>query len=183
MRSRLSWIDPEDAPEGTRDILRGLVVIPNLLSVMAISAPVLRVFEAFKVESENLLLSHREREMVALAVSETNRCPYCLAFHSANAVDGGVLSRNESMRARHLQSPVAREGALLWLTREILRTGGHVSDEALADASREGIESREIVELMAVIGAITQANLTANVARLELDRLEAPCLPPPGGSE
>ena len=48
MGGRLRGVDPEDAPAETLNILRNLVVIPNLLSVMATSVPVLRAFQAFR---------------------------------------------------------------------------------------------------------------------------------------
>jgi uncharacterized peroxidase-related enzyme len=89
---RLSWLrvpDPSELPQDVLELwqpsLEKLGFVPNVLRLYALRPSRLLAWnahyeEAMKGESG---LTKAEREMIGVVVSVTNRCPYCIAAHSA----------------------------------------------------------------------------------------------------
>jgi len=170
---RLRFIEPEDVSPRAKELFKKLVLVPNLLCVMANSGAALDSFASYAANLAQYKLPVKYREMISLAVSQFNDCDYCLALHTAGAVDGGQLSWLECLQARRMSSPDPKANALLKLTQAILSNRGHVDDGAIDQARQHGFDDQEIVEVINIIGLINIANFTANVARPELDFLEA----------
>src|SRR5919109_4478119 len=90
--TRLSWLEvprTEDVPDEVAELwqkpLEKLGFVPNVLRVFALRpAHLLRWWahydELMRGESG---LSKAQREMIAVVVSATNRCHYCVVSHSA----------------------------------------------------------------------------------------------------
>jgi uncharacterized peroxidase-related enzyme len=173
---RLRFIEPQEVSPSTKAIFKKLGLVPNLLCIMANSDAAMASFADYTEHQERYKLSKKHRKMISLAVSQFNDCDYCIALHTADAVDGGVLSREECLDARRMNSPHPQENALLKLVGEVLVKRGHVDDETIAEARRNGFDDQDIIEMINIIGVINIANYTANVARPELDFLEPPPL-------
>jgi len=174
--SRLRFILPQEAGERTKGIFKKLVMVPNLFCIMANSEAVLDVYSCHHSHLGEYKLSPKLRKMISLAVSQFNACSYCIALHTSGAVSSGLLTPQECLDARRMTSPDPGAKAMLGFTRAVLENRGHVEDGTIEVMKCQGFDDREIIEAIAVIALINQANLTANVARPELDFPEPPAL-------
>ncbi|MCP4583871.1 MAG: carboxymuconolactone decarboxylase family protein [candidate division Zixibacteria bacterium] len=173
---RLRFIEPEEADPLTRKLFSKKVVIPNLLCIMANSEVVIDSFANYNANLDKFKLSVKYREIISLAVSQFNRCPYCIALHTSNAVDGGILTHRECLEARRRKSPDPKINVILKLTNEILEKRGHISDQIISKVKQQGFIDEDIIEAIAIISLIIQANYTASVSKPEIDFLEPPPL-------
>ena len=171
---RLRLIEPDETDEPIKAIFKKLVMVPNVLCQMANSPALIDTYANYHASLETYQLAARYRKMISLAVSQFNECPYCIALHTATAVDSGILTKEECMLARRMRSADPRSDAVLKFTKEALFKRGKIEDKTLADVKAQGFGDQEIVEMIAVISFITLANFIANVGEPELDFLEAP---------
>lgn len=174
--SRLRFIEPEEASESTMEVFRKMVMVPNLFCVMANSDAVIDTFASHRENLKKYNLSARYREIISLAVSQYNNCHYCIAYHTANAVDGGILTHRECIEARRMASDQPDVDILLRLTKQILDHSGNVETGLIEAVKAEGFCDQDIIELIAIIALITQSNYTANLSGIEIDALEPPSL-------
>jgi uncharacterized peroxidase-related enzyme len=89
---RLTWLrvpDPEELPGAVRALwepsLKKLGFVPNVLRLYALRPTHLLAWTAHHDElmKGGSGLTKAEREMIAVVVSVTNECAYCIAAHSA----------------------------------------------------------------------------------------------------
>lgn len=78
---------------------KNLGMVPNIYAVIGHSANALESYLAFSSGQAKGSFNAKEREAVALAVSETNGCTYCLAAHTAIAKMNG-FSDEETQHLR-----------------------------------------------------------------------------------
>ncbi len=173
---RLKIIEPENANSLTKALFQKLVIVPNLLCIMANSDAVINSFAAHNANIDKYKLSSKYREIISLAVSQFNSCEYCIGLHTSNAVDNGLLTHEECLEARRMQSQNAKVNALLEFTEEILKRQGHVKDISIDKVRQQGFNDQDIIEITATIALITQANYTANIAKPEIESLVPPSL-------
>ena len=171
---RIRFIEPEEANEYTKEIFKRIVFVPNLLCIMANSDVAIGLFAYHNANLDKYKLSTKYREIISLAVSQYNNCPYCIAFHTSNAVDNGLLTHQECLEARRMKSSHPKANVILKLTKEVLENKGNVEDEIIEQVKQQGFNDQDIIETIATISLITQANYTANLARPEMDSLEPP---------
>ncbi len=173
---RLRLIEPDEANGPVKEIFKKLVLVPNILCQMANSDSVLDTYVHHHANLARYKLSGRYRKMISLAVSQFNGCSYCIALHTAGAVDGGILTQEECIEARRMKSPDPRADVLLRFTKEVLEKRGNIDEDVLPSVKNQGFDDQEIVEAVAVIAFITLANYTANVGKPEIDFREPPPL-------
>jgi uncharacterized peroxidase-related enzyme len=173
---RLRFIEPDQAIGPVKEIFEKLVLVPNVLCVMANSGPVMDTYAYHHANLDAYKLSGRYRKMISLAVSQFNDCAYCIALHTAGAIDGGLLTKEECIEARQMKSSDPKTDAILGFTSEVLEKRGKVDDEMMLLMRDHGFDDQEIVEAIAVISFITLANFVANVGKPEMDFLEPPQL-------
>ena len=173
---RLHLVDPQNASDVAQAIFRKNVWLPNILCILANSDAVLEAFSSVTAEIQKFNLSPKHRKMISLAVSQFNRCPYCIALHTHHAETSGLLTRQECLDARRMASPDHKANAMLKLTQGVLETQGHVEDDLITAVRQCGFGDPEIVEAVATIAFVTMANFTANVARVEMDFPQPPSL-------
>ena len=166
---RLRMIEPDEANGPVKEIFKKLVLVPNVLCLMANSNSVLDTYAHHHANLSEYKLSGRYRKMISLAVSQFNACSYCIALHTAGAVDGGILTEEECIESRRMESSDPRAGALLRFTKEVLEKRGNIDENTLASIKSQGFDDREVVEAIAVISFITLANYTANVGKPLID--------------
>lgn len=167
----------DNASEQVKKIFKslesGLGWVPNLYRTIGQSGPALEGFLHYSSLLAKSSLTSREKEAVNLLVSELNGCNYCLSAHTVLASKAD-LKAAEIMKARRGISEVAREQAILDLTRKLVRTGGAGAGLELKRAKKEGVSDAEIVELLAIISLKHFTNLVAIVAGTEIDFPVAP---------
>lgn len=170
--SRIRAVDP-DQPTGPVKRLFGelrakFALVPNLFRVLA-NAPV--AFEAFMDLGAALArgtLEEKTREQLALAIAESNLCPYCLSAHAVTAARIG-LNQLEIDDAISASAADARTDAILKLARSIVVQRGELTDGDLARARAVGVTDGEIVETVANVALNIFENYMSHVARVPVD--------------
>jgi uncharacterized peroxidase-related enzyme len=165
--SRIPVLNDEQTPEASRPMLEGVKkafgMVPNVFKVLAHSPAVLNSYLQFNQANEGSSLTAKQREIVALAVSQANGCEYCTAVHS---MIGGKVGLN----AEELKG--ARAGnldAYASFAREVAVSRGQVGDEVLTKARDSGLTDAVLVEIISQVTLLTFTNLLNNVAKTTLD--------------
>ena len=113
-------------------------------------------------------LDEKIREQLALAIAESNLCPYCLSAHTAMAAKIG-LNQAEIDDAIRASAADARTDAILKLARSIVVQRGELTDADLARARAVGLGDGEIVETVANVALNIFENYVSHVARVPID--------------
>jgi AhpD family alkylhydroperoxidase len=154
----------ESAPEGSRQLLRGLQdqlgFAPNLAATMAESPTLLEAFLTLRSLAQRSSLEPVAREVVAIAVSVETGCSYCVAAHSTIALksgaDPGVV---EAARSRAtIADP--RLQALARFARAVVQQ---------RDLARAGLSPAQLLETLV---AIAVPMLAASAFQLTAARLD-----------
>lgn len=172
MTTRLKAIDPDKATGRAKELLdlaqAKFGVTPNLMRTMANSPAVLKAYLDFSEELGTASLDPKLRERIALTVSETNRCEYCLSAHTAIGQMVGLSSADiEAARLGTATDP--RIAAGLAFARELVARRGEVSDEGFNRIRRAGYSDGEVVEIIANVGLTIFTNYFNHVAQTEVD--------------
>ncbi|MFD1342813.1 peroxidase-related enzyme [Litorisediminicola beolgyonensis] len=161
-------VDP--LPEATQryfDICQEkLGMVPNVLRAHAFDIAKLDSFTA--LYNELMLaesgLSKLEREMIAVVVSATNRCFYCLTAHGAavRQLSGDPkLGEMLVMNWRVADLP-ARQVAMLALAEKITKSSAEVSEADRQGLRDEGLTDRDIWDVINVAAFFNMTNRVAS---------------------
>jgi uncharacterized peroxidase-related enzyme len=140
----------------------------NLFRVLANSPASFEGFMALAASLARGTLDEKTREQLALAIAESNLCPYCLGSHAAAAAKIG-LSQLEIDDAIRATAKDARIDAILKLARSIIVQRGELTDADLARARTVGVTDSEIVETVANVALNIFENYMSHVARVQTD--------------
>lgn len=143
--------------------------VPNFHRVLAQSAPVVTAFEAMRRTLQRTKLRAAEREIISLEVSRRNDCEYCLAAHTKFL--RMMKTSPEDIQAAVSGTPMSdpRHALIQRAAQRLIETQGRISDEELAEFNEQGLSNSELIEVVAIIGWYTQATITNNLARTEVD--------------
>ncbi|TWT57670.1 Carboxymuconolactone decarboxylase family protein [Thalassoglobus neptunius] len=174
---RIKAINPKQATGEAKQLLADVKdkfgVVSNLARTLANSPAALKGYLALGEAMEGSLLPAKLREQIALTVSESNGCNYCVAAHCAIGKTVG-LSDNELTDARQSSSPDTKVDVALRLAKQLVEDRGWVSNEALNRVRRAGYGDGEIAEIVAIVAWKTFANYFNQVAGTDVDFPAAP---------
>lgn len=125
--------------------------VPNLYAAMGYSSHALKAFMEFEELLSQGVFSPKEREAIALIVSELNGCVYCLAGHTALALRRG-FTKEETLSIRRNQTSDEKLNAIIHLASSITINKGKPGQQLLADFYAAGFDEGALMEL---IGHIT----------------------------
>jgi uncharacterized peroxidase-related enzyme len=169
---RLNPIDPARADARAKPLLDAvqakLGITPNMMKTMALSPSVLQGYLDFNGALAGASVNARTRELIAIAVAESNGCDYCLSAHTAI---GGLLKipAADLDGARDIRNADAKIAATLRFARTVVDTRGKVEDADLAAIRDAGATDAEIAEVVAIAALNVFTNLFNNVARTDID--------------
>ena len=143
-------------------------MLPNLFATFAHSPAVLNAYLAFGAALENGRLNAAQRETVALAVGQANRCHYCLSAHTLMGKGAG-LSDAAIQDARQGTADNQIDKALAELARKITLQRGQLSDDDLTSARDAGLDDGQIIEVIANVAHNTLTNYTNHIAETSVD--------------
>src|SRR5580698_6331294 len=92
--------------------------VPNLYATMGHSAFALKGFMGLEDALNGGVFSAKEREAIALVVSEVNSCEYCLAGHTILAIKRG-FTKEETLDIRRGQVTDSRLNSIIQLAKAI----------------------------------------------------------------
>lgn len=98
--------------------------VPNLYATMGYSENALKGFVDFDAAFSHGVFRPKEREAIALIVSEINGCAYCLAGHTLAAIKNG-FTKEETLDLRRGKSNDDKVNAIVQLAKSITINKGH----------------------------------------------------------
>ncbi len=143
-------------------------MVPNLFSTFAVAPAALNGYLALNDSLSHGTLSARQREIAALAVAQTNGCDYCLSAHTLMGKGAG-LSPEAILAARRGTADEPADQAVAALSRKLVETRGHVSDDDFAAARAAGLTDGQIVEIVAATALNVLTNFMNNLAHTQID--------------
>ena len=166
----LSPVDPlPDATQKYFDICaEKLGLVPNVLRAYAFDIAKLDAFTA--LYNDLMLgdseLSKLEREMIAVAVSSSNRCYYCLVAHGAAVRElSGRPELGEQMVMNWRVADLdARQRAMLAFATKLTESCHTVSEEDRDDLRDVGFTDRDIWDIASVAGFFNMTNRVASAS-------------------
>jgi uncharacterized peroxidase-related enzyme len=171
-QNRIQPVDPDHATGAIRrlfaEIRTKFALVPNLFRVLATAPAALEGLMGLGSALVRGALDEKIREQLALAIAESNLCPYCLSAHTAMAAKIG-LNQAEIDDAIRASAADARTDAILKLARSIVVQRGELTDADLARARAVGLSDGEIVETVANVALNIFENYMSHVARVPID--------------
>ncbi|NQD92853.1 carboxymuconolactone decarboxylase family protein [Pseudomonas sp. CrR25] len=145
-----------------------LGMLPNLFTTFAQSPTVLQGYLGLSETLGQGRLSARQREIIALAVAQTNGCGYCLSAHSLMGKGAG-LSAEDLLAARAGRATAPLERHIASLAIQVLTQRGQISDSELVAAREAGLDDGLILEIVAQVALNVLTNFTNNLAQTDID--------------
>ena len=166
-------INPLTQPEGAiaatlQAVKSKLGMVPNMFATLAHSPAALNGYLALSDATSKGVLTAAQREIVALAVAETNACGYCLAAHSAIGKGAG-LSSAQINAARLAKGSTDKDQALASFARRITETRGTISDAELAEFKATGFDDAVVLEVITHVALNTLTNYVNHIAQTTID--------------
>jgi uncharacterized peroxidase-related enzyme len=142
--------------------------VPNLGAVMALSLPMTQAVLGFDRALGKGALRGGVAEQLAIAVSQENRCSYCLAAHTA-AAGAYRVSADDIADARSARASDPKTAAALTFAQAVVRTRGHVAADDLTAVRAAGWTDAEIVEIVGHAIATTLSNYLHHISEVAVD--------------
>ncbi|MBC3763581.1 carboxymuconolactone decarboxylase family protein [Quadrisphaera oryzae] len=179
--SRVPVHTPADAPEASRDALKGLQArfgtVLNIHGAMAHSPVVLQSYVALqRVITDLGTFDAATREAIALVVGNVDDCTYCQSAHTVSAVRAGFTQEQTvAIRTGAVDFDPKLE-ALLALVRESAGAKGNVDDRTWQAALEAGWSDVELTEVSVHIALNLFTNHFNHLVQTDLDMPLAPGL-------
>ncbi|WP_434513915.1 carboxymuconolactone decarboxylase family protein [Dechloromonas sp. ARDL1] len=153
----------------TLDAVKAKVgMLPNLLATLANSESGLNAYLSLSEALAGGRLTAAQREVIALAIGQANKCQYCLSAHTLISKGAG-LSEPAIQAARAGRGESALDSALAGLAVKLVNQRGQLSDADVAGARSAGVDDGLIVEVIAHVALNTLTNYTNHVAATDID--------------
>jgi uncharacterized peroxidase-related enzyme len=140
----------------------------NFLHLLANSRAALAAYVACVGALAQGQLTPRQRELLALTVSEINGAKYCLSAHYAFARKLG-LDDNEIRAARRATSTDLQTQAMLRFAQSVALQRGEISDADFQSLRQAGFADALIAEIVSNIALNIFTNYFNSVARTDID--------------
>lgn len=170
--TRIQSVQRDRAPEAvaaTLDAVKTkLGMVPNLIATFANAPAVLAGYLGFSDALAGGRLTAKQREVIALAVGQANKCQYCVSAHTMIGKGAG-LSDAAILDARGGRSDDPQTNAIVSLTLKIVAERGAISDEDLRSATAAGLDHGLIIEIVGNVAVNVLTNYTNRLARTVVD--------------
>ena len=171
--TRLQPLDPATATGKTKELFNAVQAklgsVPNMMRTMANSEAVLEGYLNLSGALSHGKLNNKTGELIALAVSDSNSCDYCLAAHTF--IGEKLLKTDPAVldAARIGESADSKTKAILQFAKTLVSKGGIVNDADVNAAKEAGINDAELSEIVAHVALNVLTNYFNNTANTEID--------------
>lgn len=169
---RMKLVSPENAAGETKEMLNAvkskLGMVPNTFQVMANSPVTLGAYLGLMGKLEEGSLPFETRNLIAIAVSEINKCSYCLSAFTAIGKGAGI-PENELTQCRIARSDNPKTQAAIQFAQAMVKARGNVSDEEFNKVRAAGFSDAEIEEVVANVVLYTFINYINLMGKTEID--------------
>lgn len=141
--------------------------VPNIYATMATSDNALKNFLDFANSKSSL--TTKAKEVINLAVSELNKCQYCLSAHTAIAGMNGFTPEQIIELRSGQASFEPKFDALAKLSKNIVENRGATSDQALSAFFAAGWSKENLIDVINQVGEITITNYLHRTTEVPVD--------------
>jgi uncharacterized peroxidase-related enzyme len=141
--------------------------VPNLYATYAHSETALENY--LTLSNAKTSLNNKEKEVVNLAVSEVNRCNYCLSAHTAIAKMNGFNDEEilEFREGKATANP--KFNALAALAKNITEKRGNTDQTVLDNFLNAGYTKANLVDTIVLVGDKTISNYLHSTTKVPVD--------------
>jgi uncharacterized peroxidase-related enzyme len=141
--------------------------VPNIYATMATSENALKNFLDFANAKSSL--NTKAKEVINLAVSELNKCQYCLSAHTAIAGMNGFTPEQIIELRTGQASFDSKLDALAKLSKNIVENRGATSEQVLSAFFAAGWSKENLVDVISQVGEITITNYLHRTTEVPVD--------------
>lgn len=149
--------------------------VPNLYAVMGYSDQALKAFLDLDTTLSHGLLTGKQREAIALVVSQVNGCEYCLAGHTLAAQKNG-LTLDETINIRKGHATDEKINAVVVLAKALAENNGHADEASLQQFYDAGFDEAALMELVGFISVRVFTNYVFATTHVPVDFPPAPVI-------
>ena len=161
-----------DAQAVFDQLIKRIGRVPNLYATMGHSAHALKGFLEFEATLNKGTFSGKEREAIALVVSQVNGCNYCLAAHTLSAIKHG-FSKEDTLAIRRAKVADPKLQAILHLAKSIAEKKGHADQTTLDNFFAAGFNEAGVMELIGLVTVRVFTNYVYALTDIPVDFPEA----------
>jgi uncharacterized peroxidase-related enzyme len=171
--SRFPLRTPADAPDAAKVSLTAVEkkvgFVPNLLRLLANAPAALEAYMSLSAINTRSSLTLAQREVIQLAASATNECEFCVAGHTAIALNAGLQEPTVEALRSSQPLPDPQLDALAQFTRAVISSRGHVEDRDLEAFRAAGFDDAAALEVVLGVSFATLCNFTNNMGQPPLN--------------
>ena len=168
----LNLISKEQASEKGRQIFESIEksvgMLPNIYAVIGNSTNALESYMAFAEAQKKGSLNAKEREAVALAVSEENGCNYCRSAHTAIAKIYG-FTEEETLDLRAGTIKDEKLNVLTNLTKSLINNRGDADENLVKKFYEAGYDETALVDLVFLVAEKIFTTYIGRLSKLPID--------------
>ena len=142
--------------------------MPNLYATIGYSANALTSYMAFVQAQAKGTFHGKDREAIYLIVSKFNGCEYCQASHTPSAIKFG-WTEEETILLRAGKLPERKWQVLYRVIESVIERRGEVSGRLLSEFFELGYKEAALMDLMALIMAMTFTNYVFRLTKIPVD--------------
>lgn len=142
--------------------------VPNLYATIGYSGNALKAFVDFEATLNHGAFNGKEREAIALIVSEVNGCAYCLAGHTLAAIKNG-FTKEDTLAIRKGEITDAKLSAVIGLAKSIAVNKGHADEQALESFFDAGFDEAAVMELIGLVTVRVFTNYVYALTEIPVD--------------
>jgi len=142
--------------------------MPNLYATIGYSANALTSYMAFVQAQAKGTFHGKDREAIYLIVSKLNGCEYCQASHTPSAIKFG-WTEEETIQLRAGNFPDKKWQVLYQVIESVIETKGEVKNELLNEFFGLGYTEAALIDLLALIVAMTFTNYVFRLTKIPID--------------
>lgn len=150
--------------------------VPNLYATIGYSAHALKAFLDFDGELNQGIFNGKEREAIALVVSEINHCEYCLAGHTLAAIKNGLSQADTIAIRKGAFANSTKLDAIIKLAKSVAETKGHPEEQYLEAFYNAGFDEAALMELIGLVTVRIFTNYVFATTNIPVDFPAAPDL-------
>lgn len=154
---------------------RRLGKVPNLYATMGYSSHALKAFLDLDATLSTGVFNGKQREAIALVVSELNSCAYCLAGHTLAAVRNG-LTKDETIMIRKGHSTDPKINVIVQLAKSLTENKGHADEALMQQFFDAGFDEAALMELIGFITVRIFTNYVFAATEIPVDFPAAPAI-------
>jgi uncharacterized peroxidase-related enzyme len=171
--ARLQALSPDKATGKTKELFTAiegkLGMVPNMMRTMGNSSAVLEGYLNLSGALGGGTLGAKTGELIALAVSESNKCDYCLSAHTFIGTNLVKVDEETLNAARSGNAADTKTDAILKFAQKLVNKRGLVSETDVELIKSAGVTEGEVGEIVGHVALNVFTNYFNNTAKTNID--------------